>query len=253
MAKELTVAEKLKNLYELQTIDSELDEIGVLRGELPVEVQDLEDEIAGLESRKAKIQGSVDELEDTISKHEATIQQAQALMERYSTQLDNVKNNREYEALVKELEMQRLDIQLAEKRIGQASKEARIKQEKLAATEERIEKKQKDLKIKKKDLEDIISKTDKQEKSLSKKAEKARNKIEERLLKGYDRIRNNYRNGLSVVTVERDSCGGCFNRIPPQIQLEISLQKNIIACEHCGRILVDDVIAGKVEPSEENA
>lgn len=253
MAKELTVAEKLKHLYELQTIDSQLDEIAILRGELPVEVQDLEDEIEGLENRKAKIQGSVDELEATISKHEAAIQESQSLMERYSSQLDNVKNNREYEALVKELEMQRLDVQLAEKRIGQASKEARLMQDKLAATGERIEKKQKDLAIKQKELEEIISKTDKDEKELSKKAEKARGNIEERLLKAYDRIRHNYRNGLSVVTVERDSCGGCFNRIPPQIQLEISLQKNIIACEHCGRILVDDVIAGKATPSEEQA
>jgi predicted nucleic acid-binding Zn-ribbon protein len=253
MAKELTVAEKLKNLFELQTIDSKLDEIAILRGELPVEVKDLEDEIEGLERRKAKTQEAIDELNANVNRHEAAIQEAKSLMERYSTQLDNVKNNREYEALTKELEMQKLDIQLAEKRIGQASKEKTIKEERLAGTDERMEKKKNDLKIKKKELEEIISKTDAEEKSLNTKADKARSKIEERLLIGYDRIRKNYRNGLSVVTVERDSCGGCFNRIPPQIQLEISLQKNIIACEHCGRILVDDIIAGKAEPSEEGA
>lgn len=253
MAKELTVAEKLKNLYELQSIDSKLDEIAILRGELPVEVKDLEDEIEGLEKRKAKTQEAIDELNDNIRRHEASIQEAKGLIERYSMQLDNVKNNREYEALTKELEMQKLDIQLGEKRIGQASKEIGVKEERLAATDERMEKKKNDLKIKKKELEEIISKTDAEEKELKANAEKAREKIEDRLLKAYDRIRTNYRNGLSVVTVERDACGGCFNRIPPQIQLEISLQKNIIACEHCGRILVDDVIAGKAEPSEEEA
>ena len=253
MAKELTVAEKLKNLFDLQVLDSKIDEIAILRGELPMEVSDLEDEIKGLETRIGKLQRNVDDLNNTISRHEAAIQESNRLIERYSSQLDNVKNNREYEALVKELELQKLDIQLAEKRIGQANKEKGAKQETLDNTNDRLEKKQKDLKIKKAELEDIISKTDAQEKELRGDIEKAREKIEDRLIKGYDRIRNSYRNGLAVVTVERNSCGGCFNRIPPQIQLEISLQKNIIACEHCGRILVDDVIAGKAEPAEENA
>lgn len=253
MAKELTVAEKLKNLYELQTLDSSIDEIAILRGELPMEVSDLEDEIEGLATRTSKLQKTIDDLNTTISKHEAAIQESNGLIERYTSQLDNVKNNREYEALVKELELQKLDIQLAEKRIGQANKEVSGKQETMNAVTEKLEKKKNDLKIKKSELQDIISKTDAQEKKLKTQIDKARGKIEERLIIGYDRIRNNYRNGLSVVTVERNSCGGCFNRIPPQIQLEISLQKNIITCEHCGRILVDDIIAGKAEPTEESA
>ncbi len=251
MAKELTVAEKLKNLYDLQTLDSKIDEIAVLRGELPMEVRDLEDEISGLETRIAKLDKGVKENEEMISKHQAAIQESNALIERYSSQLDNVKNNREYEALVKELELQKLDIQLAEKRIGQVQKDMSSKKETLENTQERLEKKTKDLGIKKTELEDIISKTDAEEKKLKSSIDKARGKIEDRLIKGYDRIRHAYRNGLAVATVERNSCGGCFNRIPPQIQLEISLQKNIIACEHCGRILVDDIIAGKVQPAEE--
>jgi hypothetical protein len=253
MAKELTVAEKLKNLYVLQSLDSSIDEIAILRGELPMEVSDLEDEIEGLVIRTNKLQKSIDDLNATISKHEATISESNALIERYSMQLDNVKNNREYEALVKELELQKLDIQLAEKRIGQSKIEVAAKQETMDAVTEKLNKKKNDLKIKKSELEDIISKTDAEEKKLKTQIDKARAKIEDRLIIAYDRIRNNYRNGLSVVTVERNSCGGCFNRIPPQIQLEISLQKNIIACEHCGRILVDDIIAGKVEPTEKGA
>lgn len=242
MAKENTVVEKLQKLYELQQIDSELDQIEVLKGELPIEVSDLEDTIAGLERRIDKMQAEVDELNDTIKGHEAAISEAESLITRYNSQLDNVKNNREYDALMKELEIQRLDIQLAEKRIREANVKIAGKEETLDATKERLEKKQKDLEIKKVELEEISKDTEKKEKELRKASEKKRKEIEDRLIKSYDRIRERYRNGLAVVTVERDSCGGCFNQIPPQVQLEISMNKKIIACEHCGRILVDDQI-----------
>lgn len=242
MAKENTVEEKLKKLFELQLIDSELDQIEVLKGELPIEVSDLEDTIAGLEKRVGKLQGEIDELNHTVSGHEAAIKEAEALMIRYNSQLDNVKNNREYDALTKELEIQRLDIQLAEKRIREANVTIAGKEETLHATQERLSKKQKDLELKKIELEEIIKDTAKKEEELRKQSAKKKEEIEDRLIKAYERIRGRYRNGLAVVTVERDSCGGCFNRIPPQLQLEISLRKNIIACEHCGRVLVDDYI-----------
>jgi len=245
-----TVAERLKELYELQQIDSELDQIEVLKGELPIEVSDLEDTIAGLEKRTNKLQGEIDELNSTVSGHEAAIKEAESLIERYNTQLDNVKNNREYDALTKELEIQKLDIQLAEKRIREANVTIAGKEETLNSTQERLDKKKKDLEVKKVELEEISADTAKKEKELRAASEKKRKKIEDRLIQSYDRIRQRYRNGLAVVTVERDSCGGCFNQIPPQTQLEISLRKNIIACEHCGRVLVDDYILTG-EPQEQ--
>lgn len=246
-----TVAEKLKKLYELQQIDSELDQIEVLKGELPIEVSDLEDTIAGLEKRTNKLQGEIDELNSTVSGHEAAIKEAESLIERYNTQLDNVKNNREYDALTKELEIQKLDIQLAEKRIREANVTIAGKEETLSATQERLDKKKKDLELKKVELEEISADTAKKEKELRAASEKKRKDIEDRLIKSYDRIRERYRNGLAVVTVERDACGGCFNQIPPQIQLEISMRKNIIACEHCGRVLVDDyILTGEPQEKE---
>jgi predicted nucleic acid-binding Zn-ribbon protein len=246
-----TVAEKLKKLFELQQIDSELDQIEVLKGELPIEVSDLEDTIAGLDKRVNKLQGEIDELNDTVSGHEAAIKEAESLIERYNTQLDNVKNNREYDALTKELEIQKLDIQLAEKRIREANVTIAGKEETLGAAQERLDKKKKDLEIKKVELEEISAATAKKEKELRAASEKKRKGIEDRLINAYDRIRERYRNGLAVVTVERDSCGGCFNQIPPQVQLEISMRKNIIACEHCGRVLVDDhILTGEPQEKE---
>lgn len=253
MAAEPTVAEKLKNLYELQTIDSKIGEIEILKGELPIEVSDLEDEIAGLETRINRLTGQVASFDEEISSHRANIKEAEALIERYNTQLDNVKNNREYDALMKELEMQNLEIQLSEKKIRGIDKDKERKAETLAATQERLDAKTNDLKTKKVELEEIIKKTEKEEQQLRKQADKARKKIEDRLLKAYDRTRSNYRNGLAVVTVERNACGGCFNMIPPQLQLEISMQKKIIACEHCSRILVDDAIAAEVTGEEQEA
>ena len=242
MANEITVAEKLKTLYQLQLIDAQIGEIEVLKGELPMEVSDLEDDIVGLETRLEKTVNSVKELQATMSRYVANIKEAEALKIKYKSQLDNVKNNREYEALTKELEMQDLDIQLAEKRIKQSKMDIAKQEESQANTEERLNKKKTDLEAKQVELNEIISKTEHEENALRTESNAAREHIEERLIKAYDKIRSSYRNGLAVVTVQRDSCGGCFNKIPPQVQLEISMRKKIIACEHCGRILVDDLI-----------
>jgi len=240
--KEQTIAEKLKDLHDLQLIDSQLDEIEVLKGELPVEVSDLEDEIAGFDTRIEKLQSAIKDLEVDVSKHYGNIKDSEALIAKYNKQLDSVKNNREYEALTKEIELQELEIKLSEKRIRETKLNVDLRTESLDQAIERKDSKLKDLETKKIELEKIIEKTVKEEEKLKKQTDKARKKIEERLLLAYDKIRKTYRNGLAVVTVERDSCGGCFNQIPPQMQLEISLSKKIIACEHCGRVLVDSAI-----------
>jgi len=249
--KELTVAEKLKNLYELQLIDTETDQIKILKGELPMEVRDLEDEIVGLETRTGRLKGNVDELENDVARHKANIKEAEMLIEKYTEQMDNVKNNREFDALTKELELQKLEIQLSEKKMKEILHGVENKKGTLTSAEEKLEEKRKDLELKKVELEKIIVKTEKDEEKLRKKSEKQRKIIEDRLLKAYDKVRKAYRNGLGVVTVSRNSCGGCFNQIPPQLQLEIGLRKKVIACEHCGRVLVDDDIL--VEQTEETA
>lgn len=238
------VADKLKQLFELQTIDSKIDEIQILKGELPIEVSDLEDEIAGLETRIAKLNDKLSDTNNEISSHNANIKESILLIERYEKQLDDVKNNREYEALTKEIEMQRLEIQLSEKKIKDASVTKEAKEATLEEANSRLSVKQENLNIKKVELEKIIEKTDAEEKKLRKKSEKARTGIEDKLIRAYDRVRARYRNGLAVVTVKRDACGGCFNRIPFQLQNEIGLYKNVMACEHCGRVLVDNIIAG---------
>jgi len=242
MAAEKTVAEKLKMLYELQQIDSKIDQIAVLRGELPIEVSDLEDEIAGLDTRIEKANGVITDLQHSATQYDNTVKESEALIVRYQTQLDNVKNNREFEALTKELELQKLEIQLAERRKKIVLAEMEGKMEALAASQTRREGRQTELEQKKVELDEIIAKTNDEESALRKRSAKARNGIEERLLKSYDKIRTSYRNGLAVVTIQRDSCGGCFNKVPPQVKLEIFTCKNIVACEHCGRILVDEFI-----------
>ena len=239
---ELSVEEKLRSMYELQLIDSQIDELEILKGELPMEVRDLEDEIAGLDTRRRRLEENVEDMEGEISRYEANIAESNALIIRYEKQLENVKNNREYEALTKELEMQRLDIQLSEKKIKEAKVGMDAKQETLKATTDRYNAKKADLDRKKVELQAIQEKTEKEEEKLRKKSEKAKKKIEDRLLKAYSKIRGAYRNGLAVVTVARDACGGCFNKVPPQLQLEIGMHKKIIVCEHCGRILVDERI-----------
>ncbi|HMQ07853.1 MAG TPA: C4-type zinc ribbon domain-containing protein [Saprospiraceae bacterium] len=245
--KELTIADKLRQLYLLQSIDSKIDEIQVLKGELPIEVNDLEDEIAGLETRIGKIQTSIDGLDKEILNHRANITQSETLISRYEKQLDNVKNNREYDALTKEIEMQRLEIQLSEKKIKETTVLKSTKDESLATTQEKLDKRKSDLDTKKIELSEIISKTEKEEQMLSSQSDSARANIDERLLRSYDKIRKTYRNGLAVVTVERAACGGCFNLIPAQTIIEIGSMKDIIACEHCGRVLVDESIIQEVD------
>ena len=236
MAKTIPVSEipigvKLKQLFELQIIDSEVDQIKVLKGELPMVVSDLEDEISGLAVKVGKLQSSVTESEKEASAHKSNIKAAEDAIKKYEKQLDGVKNNREYDALTKEINLQRLEIQLSEKKMLT-----------LDAIVEKQTTRQKDLEEKKTELDKIIEKTDKEETTLIAKSDKYRKKIEVRLLHAYDTIRKRYRNGLAVVMVKRSACGGCFNQIPPQVQLEIGLRKKIIACEHCGRVLVDDLI-----------
>jgi hypothetical protein len=243
MAVESTIAEKLKMLWNLQQVDSQLDEIQILKGELPMEVSDLEDEVAGLETRIKKLKSNLKESEQDVAKMQTLAKDAEANIKRYQKQLDEVKNNREYEALQKEIELAKLDIQLSEKKTREAKGLLDGKKENLTISEARLEAKQKELEAKKVELQGIIEKTEQEETRLRNLSDKARHGIEDRLLKAYDKTRRTYRNGLAVVTVERNSCGGCFNNVPPQIQLEIGVHKKIIACEHCGRILVDQSIA----------
>ena len=239
---ELTVEEKLQNLYELQRIDTEIDKIKTLRGELPLEVQDLEDEIAGLETRIENLKVELGELDKTSSTRKMDIKKAEEAIKKYSEQLDNVRNNREYDALSKEIEFQKLEIELQEKRIREAQKAKAEKEALMEESKKRYEDKVPDLEAKKGELNDIINETHKDEESLQTKSEELAATIDERLLTAYRRIRSNARNGLAVVTVDRDACGGCFNKIPPQRQLDIRSRKKIIVCEYCGRILIDKYI-----------
>ena len=239
---ELTVEEKLQNLYELQRIDTEIDKIKTLRGELPLEVQDLEDEIAGLETRIENLKVELGELDKTSSTRKMDIKKAEEAIKKYSEQLDNVRNNREYDALSKEIEFQKLEIELQEKRIREAQKAKAEKEALMEESKKRYEDKVSDLEAKKGELNDIINETHKDEESLQTKSEELAATIDERLLAAYRRIRSNARNGLAVVTVDRDACGGCFNKIPPQRQLDIRSRKKIIVCEYCGRILIDKYI-----------
>lgn len=239
---ELTVEEKLQNLYELQRIDTEIDKIKTLRGELPLEVQDLEDEIAGLETRIENLKVELGELDKTSSTRKMDIKKAEEAIKKYSEQLDNVRNNREYDALSKEIEFQKLEIELQEKRIREAQKAKAEKEALMEESKKRYEDKVSDLEAKKGELNDIINETHKDEESLQTKSEELAATIDERLLTAYRRIRSNARNGLAVVTVDRDACGGCFNKIPQQRQLDIRSRKKIIVCEYCGRILIDKYI-----------
>ena len=239
---EITVEDTLKALYQLQLIDSETDSIRTLRGELPLEVQDLEDEIVGLETRIAHIKEAVDSFEESIVKKKNEIVDAQTLIKKYEAQHKNVRNNREYDSISKELEYQSLEIELCEKRIREFTVEQNAKKSILEGSQAIIDERMKDLQAKKSELDAIIEDTEKEEKGLIIKSEKVQKIIESRLLTAYHRIRENARNGLAVVTIERNACGGCFNKIPPQKQLDIKARKKITVCEYCGRILVDDEI-----------
>jgi predicted nucleic acid-binding Zn-ribbon protein len=241
--KDFSVAEKLVNLYKLQTVDSSIDQIEILRGELPMEVKDLEDEVQGLVNRQTRIEEEINGITEFIEIKKASIKESEALLAKYEQQSDNVKNNREFEAINKEIEMQGLEIKLCEKHIRDANEELAEKVKNLEAAKKTISVKEGVLNHKKDELEKIIADTEIEEKELRVKSEEARAHIDERLLFSYDRIRNSYHNGLAVVTVERDACGGCFNSIPPQRQSEIRLHKKIIVCENCGRILVEETTA----------
>jgi len=243
---EQTVEQKLKALYELQNIHTKIDKIRQVRGELPMEVADLEDDVLGLETRIQKIKADLDDLEDSIVTRKNTIKDAQAAIKRYDTQLKEVKNNREYDALTKEIEIQGLDIQVSEKKIKEHGFEITSKTEIYEAAKAELEGRKKDLEVKKGELDVITSETEKEEQELQKKADKAEPTIDERLLVAYKRLRKNAVNGLAVVTIDRDSCSGCFNQIPPQRQLDIRQRKKIIVCEHCGRILVDEALTHEV-------
>ncbi|MEY3873382.1 MAG: hypothetical protein RL363_103 [Bacteroidota bacterium] len=243
--KDFSVEEKLVNLYKLQTVDSKIDEIEVLRGELPMEVKDLEDEVQGLLNRQTRIEEEINGITEFIESKKEAIKESEALLVKYEQQSENVKNNREFEAINKEIEMQGLEIKLAEKHIRDANEELGEKIKVLDAAKKTIAVKDGVLQHKKGELEKIIADTEIEEKELRAKSADARGHIDERLLYSYDRIRSSYRNGLAVVTVERDACGGCFNSIPPQRQSEIRLHKKIIVCENCGRILVEEDVTSK--------
>ena len=246
---DLTVEEKLKTLYQLQAALSAIDEKRALRGELPLEVQDLEDEIEGLTTRVEKIQNEIAEFQRAITQKKGEIVEAEASVARYKSQLDEVKNNREYDTLSKEIEFQTLEIELCNKKIREANARIQEKKNELQANEEVIAERQGDLDMKKSELEEIMTETRAEEDKLKEKVKDLESKIETRLLTSFKRIRKNARNGLGIVYVQRDACGGCFNKIPPQRQLDIKMHKKVIVCEYCGRILIDPELAGvKITP-----
>ena len=247
---EISVEEKLRALYSLQLVDSEIDKIKTLRGELPLEVQDLEDEIAGLETRLNNLKEEVVNLEKAISKKQHEIAEAQLLIKKYEEQQKNVRNNREFDSLSKEIEYQTLEIELCNKKIREFNAQIEEKKALISASEAQLNERKQDLQNKKTELEDKIADTQKEEESLLERSEKIQAMIEERLLTAYKRIRANARNGLAVVSIQRDACGGCFNQIPPQRQLDIKSRKKIIVCEYCGRILVDEEIIKESQPQE---
>ena len=239
---EISVEERLRALYSLQLVDSEIDKIKTLRGELPLEVQDLEDEIAGLETRLGNLRDEVTNLEKSVTKKNNEITDAEALIKKYEEQQKNVRNNREFDSLSKEIEYQNLEIELYNKKIREFNFQMDEKKVLIGESEASLADRQADLDNKKSELDEIISDTQKEEEGLYKKSDKIQAIIEDRLLTAYKRIRSNARNGLAVVSIQRDACGGCFNQIPPQRQLDIKSRKKIIVCEYCGRILVDDEI-----------
>jgi predicted nucleic acid-binding Zn-ribbon protein len=239
---EVSTEERLIALAKLQIIDSNIDEIRNVRGELPLEVQDLEDEIHGLQTRTNNLLTEVDEINARISEKKIAIEDGLALIKKYEDQRMNVRNNREYDSLTKEIEYQGLEIQLAEKRVKEERYSIEMKQEAITQAQANLDERKIDLEAKKKELEEIVSETERDEQTLIDQSKDNEKYIEPRFLNAYKRIRSNARNGLAVVAVERDACGGCFNKIPPQRQLDIRMHKKIIVCEYCGRILVDETI-----------
>lgn len=244
---EYTVEEKLKSLYQLQQIFSEIDRIKTLRGELPLEVQDLEDEVAGLRTRIANFSADIEGIKAEENKRKAKIEEAKAMIAKYTEDQNNVRNNREYDLLAKEIEFQSLEVEFCEKKLRQYATEQKNKMEEIARTEVLLEDRIKDLDGKKSELDEIVAETKEEEEKLRERAKVLEATIEPRLLQSFKRIRKNTRNGLGVVYVQRDACGGCFNKIPPQRQLDIKMRKKIIVCEYCGRIMIDPELAGVKE------
>ncbi len=240
--KDISVEVKLRALHELQTVVSEVDKIKVLRGELPLEVQDLEDEIAGLKTRLVNLDSEIKNLDTAINNKKIAIKDSQALIAKYTEQQNNVRNNREFDSLSKEIEFQNLEIELSEKRIREFTSDMKDKEESVTSSKQLLAERQEDLERKKQELQEIQEETKIEEERLKAKSEKIEAFIETRLLTAFKRIRKNARNGLAVVTIQRDACGGCFNKIPPQRQMDIANRKKIIVCEYCGRILVDPQI-----------
>jgi predicted nucleic acid-binding Zn-ribbon protein len=250
-SKEYTVEEKLKALYNLQKVDSQTDKIKILRGELPLEVQDLEDEIAGLETRVNNYKGEVKNMEDSVTAKKNEIKQAEELIKKYEDQQMNVRNNREFDSISKEIEYQNLEMELCDKRIKEFTQKIKEKSGIIDTSVSVLDERKIDLIGKKSELDGIIADTKKEEENLIKKSEGLHDQIDPRLLAAYQRIRSNARNGLALVAIERGACGGCFNKIPPQRQLDIKSRKKVIVCEYCGRILVDENIDSKPEETKE--
>ena len=249
---DLTVEEKLETLYKLQTTLSAIDEKRALRGELPLEVQDLEDEIAGLTTRVEKIKDEIEDFQQAVTQKKAEIAAAQISVKKYHEQLDDVQNNREYDTLKKEIEFQTLEIELCNKKIREAATKVEERKSDLKRAEEQIDDRKQALEEKKNELDEIIEETRAEEERLRDKAKDLEMKVEPRLLTSFKRIRKNARNGLGIVYVQRDACGGCFNKIPPQRQLDIKMHKKIIVCEYCGRIMIDPELAGVKTVAEED-
>jgi len=247
---EITIAKKLLSLYNLQQICSQIDKIRVIRGELPNEVRDLEDALEGMQTRIEKHKEELEELQQKIVTQDVKMKEAAVLIKRYEEQQNNVRNNREYESLTKEIEYQKLEIQVAEKHKGKFTADIATKAEDIAAFEEKRQEMEDVLKQKKNELADIIADTKKEEQELIERAEELKKNVDYRLLSAFERIRNNARNGLAIVLIERDACGGCFSKIPPQRQLDIRLHKKIIVCEACGRIFIDKQLVESLNPLE---
>ena len=251
---EYSVEEKLQSLYQLQTMLTEIDKIKTLRGELPLEVQDLEDEIAGLTTRIEKASADVVEMSKGVAENKNTIEVSKQAVAKYQEQQDHVSNNREFDSLNKEIEFKNLEIELAEKRIREFTNAINAKKEEIENNRALVAEKQQDLEVKKSELQEIIEENRQEEERLREKCKNLELNIEPRLLQSFKRIRNNTRNGLGIVYVQRESCGGCFNKIPPQRQLDIRMRKKIIVCEYCGRIMIDPELAGvKEEPKQTEA
>jgi uncharacterized protein len=240
--REMSIEDRLIALYSLQRIDSQIDRIRTVHGELPLEVEDLEDEIAGLETRLSRHKDDIAAIEHSVKEKKDGIKQAEQMIKRYEEQQNNVRNNREYDSLSKEIEFQGLEIQLFEKKIREQLVDLEAKRHAVEESERLLHDRKEDLGVKQNELKEIVSETAREEEVLLQLSEDYNQQIDDRLLVAYKRIRQNARNGLAVVKVERDACGGCFNKIPPQRQLDIQMHKKVIVCEYCGRVLVDNEI-----------